>query len=260
MAITVTPAANNTRETTVNSFINFFALSVLISLFCLPTYAALETKVLGFKQISDFNSPVSGPENTLSLTAVNPNLPVWICLYYVGLKQGDNRDAYNQIALYSDDLLLSSNPQVNKLLADALPNRQEFALDENSDVEDLLDQQLDTSISPVLLPIDVNAKKIRVYSTTADYTQSIDADGTLKLSVFSQQQQDFKPLAIYVIVGQGEQPEALTKLRTIDNMMDGDSFKRSHQMAMREAFTPQLKLLLMIVAFCGLFYMYKNKD
>lgn len=237
----------------------FLCLGLLLSLFSVGASAALETKVLGLKQIVDFNNAELHAENTLLISNVNPNLPVWICLYYVGLKQGDDREAYNQIALYSDDLLLSSNPQVNKLLADALPNRQEFALDEDSDVEDLLNTQLNTSILPVLLPRDINSKKIRVYSTTTDYTQSIDADGTLKLSVVSQQQQDFKPLAVYIFVGQGEQPEALTKLRTMNDMMDGDLLKRSHQMAMRETFSPQLKLLLMIVAFCGLFYMYKNK-
>lgn len=237
----------------------FLGLILFISPFSVGASAALETKVLSFKQIIDFNSAEPCAENTLLVSNVNPNLPVWIFLYYVGIKQGDNRDAYNQIALYSDDLLLSSNPQVNKLLADSLPNRQEFALDENSDVEDLLDEQLDASISPILLPTDINSKKIRVFSTTADYTQSINADGNIKLSLTSQQQQDFKPLAVYIIVGQGEQPEALTKLRTMDDMMDGDSLKRSHQMAMRETFSPQLKLLLMIVAFGGLFYMYKNK-
>lgn len=234
-------------------------LLLLLSLFSVSVSAALETKVLGFKQIINFDNAEPRAENTLLVSNVNPNLPVWIFLYYVGIKQGDNRDAYNQIALYSDDLLLSSNPQINKLLADSLPNRQEFALDENNDVEDLLDEQLDASISPVLLPIDINTKKIRVYSATADYTQSINADGNIKLSVISQQQQDFKPLAVYLIVGQGEQPEALSKLRTMNDMMNGDSLKRSHRMAMRETFSPQLKLLLMIVAFGGLFYMYKNK-
>lgn len=241
-------------------YFNFFAWAMMFMLCCQHSYAALETRVLAFKQISSFNSTLPTTDNTLLLSNVNPNLPVWICIYYVGLKQGDNRDAYNQIALYSDDLLLNGNPQINKLMADALPNRQDFALDENSDVEALLDDHLNISMLPLLLPIDMNPKKIRVYSSTTDYSQSAHANGSLSLSVVSQQQQDFKPLALYVIVGQGEQPEALTQLRTPADVIGGDSFKRSHQMAMREAFSPQLKLLLMIVAFCGLFYMYKNKD
>ena len=240
--------------------LRMFSLGMLFSLFCQLAYAGLEPKVLGFKQITNLSSAAPSSDNTLLLNNLNPNLGVWICLYYVGLKQGDSREAYHQLALQSDDLLLSSNPQQIKLIADNLPSPQDFALDENDDVADLLDSQLDVTIPSLVLPIDFNRKKIRVYSTTTDYTQSIDADGTLKLSLVSQAQQDFKPLALYVIVGQGDQPEELSSLTSVNALMPGDpGAKKAHQMAMREAFDPKLKLLLMIVAFCGLLYMYKNK-
>lgn len=209
----------------MRSLTNYFKL-IAAMLCCIysvstPAYAAVETKILAFEQVLN---PGSNQANlgSIILKDVNPALSIWVSLYYVGIKENDERDTYHQFSVQTEGLEVPDDTYDIKLISDTLPNPKKFQLDENDDVAELMEDSLEQNIKPVILPISFNPKKIRVYSRTIDFVQDINNHGTIQLGIVNGEEYGLRPLGLYMVVGQGEKPEALTSLTTDDVKLEGD--------------------------------------
>lgn len=200
--------------------LRLLCLSILTTI-SLYTHAAIETKIIGFHQVlNPSDSQVS--LGSLDLQNVNPNLPVWLNLYYIGVKENDDRDTYNQIDLNITGVELTPNPYSIKLIADSLPYKQNFLLTEHEDVVDIVDDTLGQKIQDPIITGEFNPKKTRVYSTTMDLIQDINNHGNINISFNNQEIQGFKPIAVYAIAGQGDKPEILQQLTTYEVKLNGN--------------------------------------
>lgn len=236
---------------------NIFA--IIIFCFSSMVQAGIPTKIIGFQQI--FKLEPTNSSSTLTMENVNPNLPIWVSLYYVGLKENDERDSFDQIALESHDIINSSNPNSAfkiKLMADELPNSQDFSLTEYGDVVDLVKDELNQTVSPVPTTPSLNEKKIRVYSSIIDFAQDGDNKGTIRLNIVNQQQQGLKPLAIYTIVGQGDKPEALSEITTSFVKLDGDGLPDSKGKAFG-VIPPFARFMIFLLVAGALFFVHKKQ-
>ena len=116
-------------------------------------HAAVETKILAFEQVVN---PDSNRSNLGSITLkdFNPALSIWVSLYYVGIKEDDERDTYHQFSIHTEGLEVPDDTYDVKLISDNLPNPKKFELNENDDVSELLtdsqDQEIKLSTSHLL--------------------------------------------------------------------------------------------------------------
>lgn len=198
-----------------NGQVKLFAwLFICFSAFmCTPAVAGIETKILGFEQTGVLPGDAQHLLN-VSLHDVNPNLAVWFSIYYVGVADSESLDDNNTLMLDSDHLILETKPYPLRISAEESPHRKKFSLTEYGDVVDLVDEQLDRKVQEISLPADVPADKIRVFSRTLEFTQDINSSGTVSLDISNSAVHGLRPLAVYVVAGQGDKPEALTNLTT----------------------------------------------
>lgn len=233
-------------------------IGVVISGFSLATQAEIPTKIIGFQQI--FNPEQGHINPTLTINNVNPNLAIWVSLYYVGLKENDERDSFDEIVLDSQDIIHPNHPNAPfniKLIADELPHHKNFSLTDYDDIVDLVEDEVQQTVLPVPTPASLNEKKIRVYGTIIDYAQDIDNKGVVNLSILNQQQQGLRPLAIYAIIGQGDKPEALSELTTSLVRLDGNGLPDPRGKAFG-IIDPITRFMIFLVVAAALFFVYKK--
>lgn len=231
------------------------AFAILYSLM-LPAYAGVDTKILAFEQITnpDTNQSSLG---TINLKDFNPVLPIWVGLYYVGIKENDDRETYNHLNIYTEGLEVPDNTREFKLVSDSLPSRENFQLEDNDEVSELIEDSLDQKIKAIVPAPDFNPKKIRVYGTVIDFIQDINNQGNITLEMVNEESHGLRPLGIYMIVGQGDKPEAIMSIPTNPVNLEGDGMpdKRWRKYGVID---PISSFMIFVVIAIGLIYIKRK--
>lgn len=170
---------------------------------------ALETKIVTFEQFLKLDTEHTGQ---MEFEGVSASTQAWTAIYVVGKQIIPNHTAQMNLVVLPEGLINKANPteKVTQtlLIADDLPLRQKFSLKEFDDIADKIEDQTDLKIEdPIVYDNDV----IRTYAQVLDWVPDYGVT-TMKLSVGVPMQEGFEPLAIYVIVGEGDKPQQITDL------------------------------------------------
>ena len=170
---------------------------------------ALETKIVTFEQFLKLDTEHAGQ---MEFEGVSPSTQAWTAIYVVGKQIIPNRTAQMNLVVLPEGLINKANPteKVTQtlLIADDLPLRKKFSLKEFDDIADKIEDQTDIKIED---PIVYDSDVIRTYAQVLDWVPDYGVT-TMKLSVGVPMQEGFEPLAIYVIVGEGDKPQQITDL------------------------------------------------
>lgn len=218
--------------------------------------AAIKTSILGFQQ-SGIIQPDQQFLLSMKLYDVNPVLPVWFTLYYVGVIDAthsgnagsDDYQGTNTLTLESGQLILQPDPYLLDIHTYMAPQRKNFNLTEYGDAVDLVEDSLDQKVDDISLPPNVSREQVRVFSRTFDFTQNIQANGTISLDINNTGMAGMRPLALYVVAGQGDKPEALTELTTPTTVQVQETVNALHGESSGRMFRldPVTKFLIMAV-------------
>lgn len=170
---------------------------------------ALETKIVSFEQFLKLD-----PEHAaqMEFKDVSPSTQAWTAIYVVGKQTVPNRTAQMNLVILPEGLINKANPteKVNQtvLIADDLPLRKKFSLKEFDDIADVIEDQTDQKIQD---PIVNDGDIIRTYAQVLDWVPEYGVEN-FKLSIGVPEQVGFEPLAIYMIVGEGDKPQQVIDL------------------------------------------------
>lgn len=201
-------------------------LSLGIGLFFSFQVFALETKIVTFEQFLKLDKEHAVQ---MEFTDVNPSSQVWTAIYVVGKQTIPNRTAQMNLVLLPEGLINQANPteKVNQtlLIADDLPLRKTFSLKEFDDIADEIEDQTDKKIED---PIVSDSDVIRTYAQVLDWVPEYGVQN-FKLSIGVPEQEGFEPVAIYLIVGEGDKPQQIIDLMKQNSNMTVEEKQQQFQ-------------------------------
>lgn len=192
-----------------------FILSIVLS----THVFAEKTKIVTFEQFFKLDKEHA---TQMEFTDVNPSSQAWTAIYVVGKQTIPNREAKMNVVLLPEGLINKANPteKVNQtvLVADDLPLRKTFSLKEFDDLADEIEDQTNKKIQD---PVVNDADIIRTYAQVLDWVPEYGAQ-SFKLSIGVPEQVGFEPIAIYMVVGEGEKPQQVIDLMKQNSNLSAD--------------------------------------
>lgn len=183
--------------------------ALVLGLVCSVPVFAVETKIVTFEQFLQLDTEHAAQ---MEFTDVTPSTQAWTAIYVVGKQTIPNRTAQMNLVILPEGLINKANPteklSQTLLVADDLPLRKKFSLKEFDDIADEIEDQTEKKIQdPVVNDSDV----IRTYAQVMDWVPEYGIEN-FKLSIGVPEQNGFEPIAIYMIVGEGEKPQQVLDL------------------------------------------------
>lgn len=180
---------------------------------------AAKTKIVTFEQFLKLDREHAAQ---MEFTDVSPSTQAWTAIYVVAKQTIPNRTAQMNLVILPEGLINKASPteKVNQtiLVADDLPLRKKFSLKEFDDIAEEIEDQTDKKIEdPFVKDTDV----IRTYAQVLDWVPEYGVEN-FKLSIAVPEQEGFEPLAIYMIVGEGDKPKQVMDLMLQNSNMSAE--------------------------------------
>ncbi len=170
---------------------------------------ALKTKIVTFEQFFKLDKEHAAQ---MEFTDVSPSTQAWTAIYVVAKQTIPNRTAKMNLVILPEGLINKANPteKVNQtvLIADDLPMRKKFSFKAFDDIADEIKDQTDKKIED---PIVKDSDMIRTYAQVLDWVPEYGVTN-FKLSIGVPEQEGLEPLAIYMVVGEGDKPKQVIDL------------------------------------------------
>lgn len=231
-----------------------FALGLMLSVHVF----ALKTKIVTFEQFLKLDQEHAAE---MEFTDVSPSTQAWTAIYVVGKQTIPNRTAQMNLVILPEGLINKASPteKINQtiLVADDLPLRKKFSLKEFDDIADEIEEQTGKEIED---PFVKDADVIRTYAQVMDWAPEYGVEN-FKLSIAVPGQQGFEPLAIYMIVGEGDKPKQVMDLMLQNNNMSAEERQQQFRNASKSPDSMMAKmearfLIFLVIAAVMIFVLW----
>ncbi|WP_087552833.1 hypothetical protein [Acinetobacter wuhouensis] len=231
-----------------------FALGLMLSVHVF----ALKTKIVTFEQFLKLDQEHAAE---MEFTDVSPSTQAWTAIYVVGKQTIPNRTAQMSLVILPEGLINKASPteKINQtiLVADDLPLRKKFSLKEFDDIADEIKEQTGKEIED---PFVKDADVIRTYAQVMDWVPEYGVEN-FKLSIAVPEQQGFEPLAIYMIVGEGDKPKQVMDLMLQNNNMSAEERQQQFRNASKSPDSMMAKmearfLIFLVIAAVMIFVLW----
>ncbi|AYO52917.1 hypothetical protein CDG68_04195 [Acinetobacter wuhouensis] len=219
---------------------------------------ALKTKIVTFEQFLKLDQEHAAE---MEFTDVSPSTQAWTAIYVVGKQTIPNRTAQMSLVILPEGLINKASPteKINQtiLVADDLPLRKKFSLKEFDDIADEIKEQTGKEIED---PFVKDADVIRTYAQVMDWVPEYGVEN-FKLSIAVPEQQGFEPLAIYMIVGEGDKPKQVMDLMLQNNNMSAEERQQQFRNASKSPDSMMAKmearfLIFLVIAAVMIFVLW----
>lgn len=186
----------------------FFGVAILSLMFNMQIWAQ-DFKIAYFEQKFNLNTDQA---IALELEEIDPSTQFWTALYVIGQQSMPNRTATMDLVVVPVGAIDKSNPQTEAirttLIAEDLPLRKKYSLKEFGDIEDAIE---DSTHQKIQDPVISSTDNIRAYAQVTDWVPEYNQK-KIELAIGFPSQNGFKPVAVYLIVGEGEKPKQIAQL------------------------------------------------
>lgn len=221
---------------------------------------AQESKIVTFEQFLQLDVEHAAQ---MEFTDVTPSTQAWTAIYVIGKQTVPDRTAQMNLVILPEGLINKANPteklSQTLLIADDLPLRKKFSLNEFDDIADEIEDQTDKKIQdPVVKDGDV----IRTYAQVMDWVPEYGIQD-FKLSIGVPEQNGFEPLAIYMIVGEGDKPQQVIDLMNQNSNLTKeemqDKFRATSNSPESDLIKMETRLMIFLVIAAFMMFLYWGK-
>lgn len=232
---------------------SFKKIAILGFIFLSSIAQANELKIIAFQQNINMQ-----PAQVLSveLQNVSASDQVWTAIYMVGEQVISNDQSMMQLQIETQGLLNKANPQqkinTTPLIADHLPLRKKYSLNEFDDIADAIETYGSTAIQN---PILTQNAQVRTYAQINQWVPTYTNNAAIRLDVSLQQQEGFRLAGLYVIAGLGELPPEISRLANQNSNLSPEEMKQKFRDIRRAPessfafFQSRLMIFFVIAAF-----------